>query len=79
MDMCFSPFHNNILGTGATDATVKIWKIPEDAYKGQKETKDFVANLSGHFKKIMHLKWHPSSAFTMATSSEDGEVKIWDV
>lgn len=77
MDMSFSPFHNNILATAGTDATVKIWKIDDNIEI--KEHKDFIANLSGHSKKVMHLKWHPTSSFTMATFSDDGKCRIWDV
>lgn len=51
--MSFSPFHNNILATAGSDATVKVWKIPNEGIQ-VKETKEYVANLTGHYKKILH-------------------------
>jgi len=38
MDLCFSPFHENLLATAsagstAGDATIKLWVIPEDGLK----------------------------------------------
>lgn len=77
LDLQFSPFHNNILATGGADATVKIWRFPEEGLKA--ESKDFKANLTGHYKKIVHLKWHPCSEFTLTSVSDDGKCKVWDV
>jgi WD40 repeat protein len=74
----FSPFHNNILASGGADATVKIWRFPEEGLVAREST-DYKANLQGHYKKIIHLKWHPASEFTMATASDDGKCKVWDV
>jgi len=44
LDLQFSPFHNNILASGGADATVKIWRFPEEGLV-EKESKDFKANL----------------------------------
>jgi len=38
MDLCFSPFHDNLLatagaGSAAGDATIKLWVIPEEGLK----------------------------------------------
>ena len=37
------------------------------------------ADLKGHSKKVMLLKWHPTAEFTLGSTSMDGAVKIWDV
>jgi WD40 repeat protein len=76
-DLDFSPFHDNCLGTASADGTLKIWMIPEGGLKAN--ISDCDAELKGHAKKVMHLKWHPTSEFTLASASMEGCVKIWDV
>ena len=48
----------------------KIWMIPEG---GLKETiTNCDADLKGHSKKVMLLKWHPTAEFTLGSTSMDG-------
>ena len=77
LDLDFSPFHENCLATASADGTLKIWMIPEGGYTKSEKSCD--AELKGHTKKVQHLKFHPSSEFTMASGGMEGSVKIWDI
>lgn len=35
--------------------------------------------MKGHSKKVMLLKWHPTTEFTLASTGLDGTVKVWDI
>lgn len=37
-DFDFSPFHDNLLATGAEDCYVKLWQIPEGGVNGTMTT-----------------------------------------
>lgn len=75
--MQFSPFHDNCLATCSTDATVKIWMVPNEGINQHRQNCD--ADLKGHSKKVTHLKFHPTSEFTLASCGMEGSVKIWDI
>jgi len=78
-DLQFSPFHDNVLATCSNDCTTKVWIIPQqglDSVMGEGEEH---ANLLGHDKKVLLLKWNPVSGFNIATASMDQTIKIWDV
>ena len=35
--------------------------------------------LKGHGKKIQKMEWHPTADFTLASTSFDQTIKVWDV
>jgi hypothetical protein len=76
-DLCFSPFHDNILATASADGSLKLWMIP-DAGLTENLTK-YDADLKGHTKKVSLMKWHPTANFTIGSTSLDGTFKIWDI
>ena len=76
LDLCFSPFNDNILATGSGDATIKIWSVPNEGL--EKDTHSEF-DLLGHPDKVTHIKWHPSAEALLSSASLDGHVKIWDV
>ena len=78
-DLSFSPFHDNVLATASGDGSLKLWMIPEDGLGATLTASDCDAEMTGHTKKVMLLKWHPSAEFTIASASMDGTIKIWDV
>lgn len=51
--------------------------IPEEGIT--KNITEADSDMKGHQKKVLLVKWHPSSDFTLASSSADGTVKIWDI
>jgi coronin-1B/1C/6 len=79
MDLSFSPFHENVLGTASGDGSVKVWMIPDEGLTSNLTTSDCDAEMLGHTKKVMLMKWHPTAEFTIASASMDGTIKIWDV
>jgi len=66
-----------MLATCSTDATIKLWEIPEDGLTSK--ITDSIAVMRGHQKKITLMKWHPTTQYTIASASLDGSVKVWDV
>jgi WD40 repeat protein len=56
---------------------VKFWVIPDDGIT--KDVSESDAELKGHAKKLIFAKFHPSSDYTMATSSADSSIRIWDI
>jgi len=77
LDVEFSPFNDNIVGSVSEDCYTKIWAIPEGGLKENMTTP--VQNLSGHRKKVGTLNFHPVANNVLATSSADTTVKIWDI
>jgi coronin-1B/1C/6 len=76
-DIQFNPFNDNTLATASTDATIKLWSIPE-AGLTEKMTESF-ATLNGHMKDTTLIQWHPTASNVLASASRDQSVKIWDV
>jgi len=54
-----------------------MWCIPDDGIT--KNILEADSCMKGHQKKVLLVKWHPSADFTLASSSADGTVKIWDI
>jgi hypothetical protein len=77
LDVEFSPFNDNIIGSVSEDCYAKLWAIPEGGLKENMTTP--VQNLSGHRKKVGTLNFHPTANNVLATSSADTTVKIWDI
>lgn len=87
LDMDWNPFDDSLLATASEDTKIKIWKIPEEweptdaqgnANPG-KPLEESMAELSGHRKKVTLLRYHPTAANTLLSTSGDYTVKIWDV
>ena len=77
MDMGFSPFHENMLGTASGDTTLTLWAMPELPLQAHSE--ECAAVLKGHSKKVMLMKWNPSAEYTIGSTSLNGGVRVWDV
>lgn len=76
-DMSFSPFNSSILASSSADTTIKISQIPEDGL--QENLTEYVADLQGHIKKVMLIRWHPTAENTIVSAAQDKSVKIWDI
>jgi len=77
LDIEFSPFNDNLVGSCSEDCYAKIWSIPDGGIKENMNTP--VQNLSGHKKKVGTLNWNPVANNVLATSGADTFVKVWDV
>jgi WD40 repeat protein len=75
-DSQFSPFVSNLLATSSVDATVKLWKLPNDVLKEniEKET----CNLQ-HDKKINLIQFHPTVSDVLVSASFDNKIRLWDL
>ena len=82
LDFEFSPFHDNLIASASDDTTIKIWGIPEGGL-----TEDLTEPLvdltaqtnNGHAKKVTLLKFHPTVAGVLASTSADLTVRLWDI
>ena len=77
--MAFSPFLDNVIATASNDSLVKVWAIPEFGLTESLGEGDELGNLVGHQKKVMMIRWNPLANFTLASTSIDQTVKLWDV
>lgn len=77
LDIEFSPFHDNIIGSCSDDGYCKVWKIPEGGLTEALNTP--VQSLSGHKRKVGTLNFNPIASNVIATTSADYTVKLWNV
>jgi coronin-7 len=75
-DFQWNPYFDWHLATASTDATVKLWKLPEDGLSDDLTVPD--ATLKGHGKRVDVLQWHPSACNVLASGGGDNTVRIWD-
>ena len=76
-----------MLATASEDTTIKIWSIPEEwepiAANGQSKAgsdiEESMVDLVGHAKKVNLMRFHPTAANVLASSSSDYTVKLWDI
>ena len=78
-DLSFSPFLDNVLATASADATVKIWVIPHNGLNDDMIEGHQHADLKSHTKKVSFISWNPTTNFTIASSSTDCTIKVWDI
>ena len=76
-----------MFASASEDTTIKLWSIPDDweptdekglAKKGETLT-DSLVDLVGHRKKVTLLRFHPTAANVIASTSSDYTVRTWDV
>lgn len=77
LDFDFNPFYDNLIATGSTDATVKVWGIPDGGLTAN--LTEPLVDLHGHQRKIGAVKFHPTAEHVLATASADKTIKVWDV
>jgi len=87
LDFEWNPFDDSMLATASEDTTIKLWSIPEDwepiAANGQSnggsDIEESIVDLVGHAKKVNLMRFHPTAANVLASSSSDYTVKLWDI
>lgn len=77
LDIEFSPFNDNIIGSSSEDGYAKVWRIPDGGLTAP--LTEPVQSLSGHKRKVGTLNWNPVANNILATTSSDYTVKVWDV
>ncbi|KAL7580132.1 hypothetical protein ACA910_012890 [Epithemia clementina (nom. ined.)] len=87
LDTDWNPFNDSMFASASEDTNIKIWQVPDDweptddkgnAKKGE-ELQDSLADLEAHRKKVTLLRYNPTAANTLMSTSGDYTVKIWDV
>lgn len=87
LDFDFNPFDDSMFASASEDTTIKLWSIPDEweptdekgvAKAGNNLTESLV-DLEGHRKKVTLLRFHPTAANVLASTSADYTVKVWDV
>lgn len=86
-DFDWNPFDDSMMATGSEDTKIKIWQIPETweptdengVQKAGEGLSESVVDLVGHRKKVTLLRFHPTAANTLMSSSGDYTVRIWDI
>lgn len=73
-----------MIASASDDGKIGLWKVPDDyriVYEPEEEIEDVapVAKISGHQRKVGHVKFHPTANNVLASSSADYTVKLWDV
>lgn len=84
LDTSFDPFDEQRFVSAGEDGKVMIWEIPKDYtyYNNDPEKIEDVkpiGQLSGHRRKVGHVKFSPVTKDIVASSSFDYSVKIWDL
>ena len=79
LDICFSPFHPDVVASVSEDGLGMIWSIPEGGLTKSLQSSDASQTLRGHRRKVGTVNWHPTAENILATSSIDFSVKVWDV
>jgi WD40 repeat protein len=75
-DLCFSPFNDCILATGAVDGAVRLWSLPEAGLTGDLSQPIF--QFDGTKDKIVNLMFHPS-ANNVVMAADTKQVHMIDV
>ncbi|GMM36511.1 Crn1 protein [Saccharomycopsis crataegensis] len=86
LDTDFNPFNERMIASSSDDGKIGIWEIPEDYSffnytNSEGEAKDIkpLKKLSGHLRKVGHLKFHPLAENILVSSSNDYSVKVWNI
>lgn len=85
LDTDWNPFDETELASASDDGKICLWKVPEDYSfhhycNVEGDVKDIspFKVLSGHKRKVGHIRFHPTVSNVIASSSLDYSVKIWD-
>ncbi|ODV63488.1 coronin, partial [Ascoidea rubescens DSM 1968] len=91
LDTDFDPFNDHIVASCSEDGKIFIYNIPEDYSfhlptdpKNKKNSdpqiKDIYPStkLSGHTRKVGHIRFHPIAQNILVSSSMDYTIKIWN-
>ncbi|KAJ8656435.1 hypothetical protein O0I10_007758 [Lichtheimia ornata] len=76
-DWEFSPFHENLLATGAEDGMIKLWDISTVSDNNQPAC---VSTISLPSRKVASLGFHPTADNIVSTLGNEGKsLCIWDI
>lgn len=76
-DLDWHPFNEQLIATGSTDCTVKLWQLPEGELKGLIDKP--LVTLEGHNKRILYTTFHPCASNVLAVADFDKQCLVWDM
>lgn len=84
LDTAFNPFNSQQVASCSDDGKILLWEIPEHfTFHPDKDSVKDVTEplkvLSGHTRKVGHIKFHPCAENVLASSSMDYTVKVWNL
>lgn len=86
LDTDFNPFDDRMIASSSEDGKIAIWKVPEDYSfvdyldsNGEPKFVNPVKKLSGHLRKVGHVRFHPLAENILVSSSNDNTVKVWNI
>jgi WD40 repeat protein len=65
-----------LLATSSWDQTAKLWRFNTDGTADNNMMATRVANLEGHYSRVMSVAFHPTAPL-LATASWDQTAKLW--
>lgn len=80
IDFDFNPFDDDMVVTGAENALIKVWRIPEGGVKTLgKNLTEPIATIRGHNHKIITTDFHPFAKNLLFSTSGDFTGRFWDI
>ncbi|XP_068764891.1 coronin-7 isoform X3 [Struthio camelus] len=76
-DLAWDPFDARRLAVAGEDAKIRLWRVPEGGLRDVLQEPEAV--LRGHTEKIYSVRFHPTAADILASSSYDTTVRIWEL
>ena len=86
--VAWNPVNNNVLATGAGDATARLWRLPETPSRSPQDTASIILRHTGtnetnskNSKKekgdVANLEWN-NIGTQLVTGFSDGKLRIWN-
>ncbi|EGG24429.1 WD-40 repeat-containing protein [Cavenderia fasciculata] len=80
LDFDLSQFNPDLVVTGGEDLHIKVWRVPEGGLpKTGKHYTNFEIDLTGHFRRLTSVNFHPTVANALISTGGDFMVKLWDI
>jgi hypothetical protein len=76
----FHPYRDDLLFVGLDNATIRLYKLPDnDLFKQKTNHTEHEGLLRGHGRRISNLFTHPLSGDILVSSAMDLSIRIWDI